>query len=61
MTGDRIRIRMEAYDHRALDASAKEIVDHAKRTNARVCGPIPMPTAAAPATVPDEVTNGYVP
>ena len=43
MTGDRIRIRMEAYDHRALDASAKEIVDHAKRTNARVCGPIPDP------------------
>src|SRR5574338_1181586 len=41
---ERIRIRMEAYDHRALDASAKEIVDHAKRTNARVCGPIPMPT-----------------
>ncbi len=40
----RIRIRMEAYDHRALDASAKEIVDHAKRTNARVCGPIPIPT-----------------
>ena len=35
---------MEAYDHRALDASAKEIVDHAKRPNARVCGPIPMPT-----------------
>ncbi len=44
MTGDRIRIRMEAYDHRALDASAKEIVDHAKRTNARVCGPVPIPT-----------------
>src|SRR6202030_270649 len=44
MQGDRIRIRMEAYDHRALDASAREIVDHAKRNNARVCGPIPMPT-----------------
>jgi small subunit ribosomal protein S10 len=44
MQGDRIRIRMEAYDHRALDASAREIVDHAKRTNARVCGPIPVPT-----------------
>ena len=44
MTGDRIRIRMEAYDYRALDKSAKEIVDNAKRTNARVCGPIPMPT-----------------
>ena len=41
---ERIRIRMEAYDHRALDASAREIVDHAKRTNARVCGPIPLPT-----------------
>ena len=35
---------MEAYDHRALDASAKEIVENAKRTNARVCGPIPIPT-----------------
>ena len=44
MTGERIRIRMEAYDHRALDQSSKEIVDNAKRTNARVCGPIPMPT-----------------
>ena len=44
MTGDRIRIRVEAYDHRALDSSAKEIVEHAKRTNARVCGPIPVPT-----------------
>lgn len=51
MTGDRIRIRMEAYDHRALDASAKEIVDHAKRTNARVCGPIPMPTRVERYTV----------
>ncbi|HSI34473.1 MAG: 30S ribosomal protein S10 [Phycisphaerae bacterium] len=44
MTGDRIRIRMEAYDHRSLDSSAKEIVEHAKRTNAKVMGPIPMPT-----------------
>ena len=44
MSSGRIRIRMEAYDHQALDASAKEIVDHAKRTNARVAGPIPLPT-----------------
>lgn len=44
MTGGKIRIRMEAYDHMALDASAREIVDHAKRTNARVAGPIPLPT-----------------
>ena len=42
---------MEAYDHRSLDSSAKEIVDHAKRTNARVCGPIPMPTRVERYTV----------
>ena len=41
---ERIRIRMEAYDHRALDSSAKEIVEHARKTNARVSGPIPLPT-----------------
>ena len=44
MNGDKIRIRMEAYDHRALDKSAVEIVDQAKRTNAAVCGPVPLPT-----------------
>ncbi len=44
MATDRIRIRMEAYDFRALDASAREIVDSAKRTAARVRGPIPLPT-----------------
>ncbi|CAN5784882.1 hypothetical protein BH11PLA1_BH11PLA1_22660 [soil metagenome] len=41
----KIRIRMEAYDHLALDASAKEIVDNAKRTAAgEVRGPVPLPT-----------------
>ncbi|MBX3374345.1 MAG: 30S ribosomal protein S10 [Phycisphaeraceae bacterium] len=44
MTGGKIRIRLEAYDHQALDASSREIVDHAKRTGARVAGPIPLPT-----------------
>ena len=44
MTSSKIRIRMEAYDHQALDASAKEIVDQAKRTNAKVSGPVPLPT-----------------
>ncbi len=44
MEQNKIRIRMEAYDHRALDASAREIVDHAERTGARVCGPVPLPT-----------------
>ena len=51
MTGGKIRIRMEAYDHLALDASAKEIVDHAKRTNAKVAGPIPLPTRVERYTV----------
>jgi small subunit ribosomal protein S10 len=41
---ERIRIRMEAYDHSILDQSAKEIVDTAKRTHATVHGPIPLPT-----------------
>ena len=41
---ERIRIRMESYDHRALDASAREIVEHARKTNARVSGPVPLPT-----------------
>ena len=44
MALDRIRIRMEAYDHRALDNSAREIVEQAKRTTARVRGPVPLPT-----------------
>jgi small subunit ribosomal protein S10 len=44
MVSDRIRIRMEAYDHRVLDQSALEIVETSKRTGARVKGPIPLPT-----------------
>ncbi len=44
MSGGKIRIRMEAYDHQALDASARDIVDHAKRTHAKVSGPVPLPT-----------------
>lgn len=39
-----IRIRLKAFDHRLIDRSAKEIVDTAKRTGARVLGPIPLPT-----------------
>ena len=41
---EKIRIRMEAYDAKSLDASAKEIVEQARRTNARVSGPVPLPT-----------------
>ena len=39
-----IKIRMEAYDHEVVDKSAADIVDTAKRTGARVAGPIPLPT-----------------
>ena len=41
---DKIQIRMEAYDHEALDQSCVDIVETAKRTGARVAGPIPLPT-----------------
>jgi small subunit ribosomal protein S10 len=39
-----IRIRLKAFDHRLIDRSAFEIVETAKRTGARVHGPIPLPT-----------------
>ena len=44
MLNDKIRIRMEAFDHEALDKSAKDIVETAKRTGARVAGPVPLAT-----------------
>ncbi|MBI5300039.1 MAG: 30S ribosomal protein S10 [Deltaproteobacteria bacterium RIFCSPLOWO2_02_FULL_46_8] len=42
--GQKIRIRLKAFDYRLLDQSALEIVDTAKRTGARIAGPIPLPT-----------------
>ena len=44
MFSDKIRIRLKAYDHRVLDQSTTEIVDTARRTGARLAGPIPLPT-----------------
>jgi small subunit ribosomal protein S10 len=44
MNGQRIRIGLKAFDHRVLDVSTADIVETAKRTGARVAGPIPMPT-----------------
>ena len=44
MGTSKIRIRLKAYDHRLLDQSASEIVETARRTGARVAGPIPLPT-----------------
>jgi len=43
-SNERIRIRMEAFDHEVLDRTAHEIVDTAQRTGALVHGPIPLPT-----------------
>ena len=40
----KIRIRLKAYDHKLLDQSSREIADTARRTGARVAGPIPLPT-----------------
>ena len=42
--GQRIRIRLKGFDHRMLDQSSVEIVETAKRTGAKVAGPIPLPT-----------------
>jgi len=47
----RIRIRLKAFDHRLIDASAQEIVDTARRTGAQVRGPIPLPTRTERYTV----------
>ena len=41
---EKIRIRLKAYDHVVLEQSAEKIVDTAKRTGAKVSGPIPLPT-----------------
>src|SRR5258708_27315457 len=42
--GDKIRIRLKAYDHRILDQSTRETLETAKRTGADGAGPIPLPT-----------------
>ena len=51
MNGQNIRIRLKAFDHRILDQSASEIVDTARRTGAKIAGPIPLPTAVSRYTV----------
>ena len=51
MESQNIRIRLKAFDHRVLDQSTGEIVTTAKRTGARVRGPIPLPTRIEKFTV----------
>ena len=50
-TSEKIRIRLKAYDHVLIDQSAEKIVDTAKRTGAKVSGPIPLPTKREVVTV----------
>ena len=44
MASQRIRIKLKAYDHNLIDQSSAKIVETAKRTGAKVSGPIPLPT-----------------
>ena len=44
MAGQKIRIRLKAYDHEVIDSSARKIVDTVVRTGASVAGPVPLPT-----------------
>lgn len=44
MAKEKIRIRLKSYDHKLIDQSAEKIIETAKRTGARVSGPVPLPT-----------------
>ena len=44
MLNTKIRIRLKAYDHKLLDQSSMDIVDTARKTGARIVGPVPLPT-----------------
>jgi len=44
MMNSKIRIRLKAYDHKLLDQSAADILDTARKTGAKIVGPIPLPT-----------------
>ena len=51
MSKQRIRIRLKGFDYRVIDQSAVEIVETAKRTGARINGPVPLPTKIEKLTV----------
>ncbi len=51
VVSEKIRIRLKAYDYRILDQSTHEIVETAKRTGAKIAGPIPLPTVKNKYTV----------
>ena len=51
MASQKIRIKLKAYEHHLIDQSAERIVETAKRTGARVSGPIPLPTEKEVVTI----------
>ena len=51
LSSQKIRVRLKAYDHKALDQSAERIVETAKKTGAEVSGPIPLPTEKEVVTI----------
>lgn len=51
MANQKIRISLKAYDHKLIDQSATQIIETAKKTGAKVSGPIPMPTKKEVVTV----------
>jgi len=51
MANQKIRIKLKAYEHTLIDQSAEKIVETAKRTGARVSGPIPLPTEKEVVTI----------
>ena len=55
MSKQKIRIRLKGFDYKLIDQSASEIVDTAKRTGAKVAGPIPLPTRIHKQTIQKSV------
>lgn len=51
MAGQKIRIKLKAYDHNLIDASAERIVETVKSTGIKVSGPIPLPTEKEVVTI----------
>ena len=51
MASQKIRIKLKAYEHNLIDQSAERIVETAKRTGAKVSGPIPLPTEKEVVTI----------
>ena len=54
---EKIRIRIKGYDHQVVDQAAEKIVQTAKRTGARVSGPVPLPTEKQIVTILRAVHN----